>query len=777
MDFDQIRFGDGKAGDLNQETEFLTGRGRYTDDLRMPGLLHACFVRSDLAHGRILAIDTAAARALPGVRAVYTGADLAAAGLGTIPPIAVFNGRDGQPMRQAGIPVLADGRVRYVGEAVAMVVADTALAAVAAAEQVVVQIDPLPAVLTARAVFAGGTEPLHAHCADNIALDWSDGDEARLESVFAGAHHVESVVLEDPPIAGCAMEPRAAIGRWDPAAGRMTLVASTQGVAVVRKLLAEGVFRLPPDRIRVVTPDVGGGFGIKAQTYPEYAAVLFASRDLQAPVKWTATRLESFLSDTHGRNSSLQARMAFDADGRILGLSAQALVGIGAYTSTYVGIVGTNNTKNCLSSVYRIPHVHFRSRLCFTNAMPLGPYRGAGRPEAIYLIERLLDRAARRLGLDRTEIRRRNFIAPSEMPYQAPNGQRYDSGEFEQVMDKALALSDWRGFAARKAESRSRGLLRGIGICCFLEVAGGILEEPAEIRFADDGSVRLHVGAQAIGQGHLATLPGLVARWLGVTRDRVVLVAGDSDQVPGLVPTVASRSMMMSGSALRLACDEAIRRGTDVAAHLMEVPAADVAFEDGRFRVAGTDRAIALGELVARLAAGGLPDTLPTTLDNTARFVTPAMSFPNGCHVSEVEIDPATGAVRPIRHVAVDDVGVVLNPAVVEGQIIGGVAQGLGQVFGERLHYAEDGQLLTASFMDYAVPRADTMPEIVLGHHVTACRNNPLGVKGAGESGVAGAMPSAVSAVLDALAETGITELDLPLTAPRVWGAIHRVGS
>jgi len=774
MNFDSLRFGSGKPGDQDESDTLVRGQGSFTSDLRLPQQLHAYFLRSVHAHGTIKNIDVAQALAQPGVHAIITGADLKAAGIGSIPPIAAFNGRDGVPMVKKSIPPLAMDSVHYVGEAIAVVVADSLQMAMNAAEMIDVTIDALPAAVFARQALAPEAPTVHEDLTGNLCLDWEDGDVGQSAAAFAAAHHVAEVALEDPPLAACAMEPRAAIAQWDAAAERFTLIASTQGVMVVRKLIAENVFKIPLEKLRVITPEVGGGFGAKVQAYSEYAALLFASRQVGRPVKWTASRLESFLSDTHGRNSSLKGQMAFDQDGRILGLKIHAIVGIGAYTSTYVAIVATNNTKNCLSSVYRIPSIHMRSQMVFTNAMPLGPYRGAGRPEAILLIERLLDIAAPDLGLDRIELRRRNFIAPEAMPYAAPNGQVYDSGEFEAIMDKALALSDWNGFEARRQASAAQGRLRGIGLCSFLEVAGGILEEPADIRFTENGEVRIHLGAQAIGQGHLATFPKLVADRLGIAVKHVRLVAGDSDETPGIVPTVASRSMMMVGSASALACDEAIERGKAISAHLLEASVDDIEFDQGCFRIAGTDRSLPILEITAQLKKiRSLPEGLPDRLDNVSKFTSPTMSFPNGCHVSEVEIDPETGVVKMIQHTAVDDVGVILNEAIVEGQIIGAVAQGLGQVIGEAFQYDESGQLLNASFMDYPVPRADNMPPVRIGHHVVPCRNNPIGVKGAGESGVAGAIPAATNAILHALSMRGIKALDMPFSSERVWQALQ----
>ncbi|MGH7277901.1 MAG: xanthine dehydrogenase family protein molybdopterin-binding subunit, partial [Candidatus Rokuibacteriota bacterium] len=586
--------------------------------------------------------------------------------------------------------------------------------------------------------------------------------------------HVARVRLLDTRLAPSAIEPRAAIGQWDAAAGRYTLIAGTQGVAVVRRLLAESVFKVPPHTIRVLTYDVGGGFGMKVQAYAEYAALLYAARRVGRPVKWAASRLESFLGDTHGRDGVLEGELALDARGAFLALRVRTFVGVGAYVSTFATVFSTNNTKNCLSSVYVIPAMQIDVRMVLTNAAPLGPYRGAGRPEAIYLIEALIDGAARAMGIDRVDLRRRNLIPPSAMPYRAPNGQVYDSGEFEAVMDQALALADWKGFPARRAAAERAGRLRGIGLGCFLEVAGGILDETVDVRFEADGAVALRTGVQALGQGHRSTFPRLVATKLGIDVDMVKLVQGDSDEVPLGTPSVASRSLMMAGSAAALACEAVIEKGRRVAAHLFEAAPFDVRFRDGAFRVAGTDRHIGILDLARRARTlSGLPEALAGGLDSTAKFVSPQMTFPNGCHVAEVEIDPDTGTVHVVGYAAVDDVGRVAHPVIVEGQIHGGVAQGLGQVLGEQIVYSETGQLLTASFMDYMLPRADDLPALRVAHHVVPCTTNPLGVKGAGESGVAGSLPAAVNAVLDALASPGVRHLDLPMTPARVWTALR----
>jgi carbon-monoxide dehydrogenase large subunit len=771
---DPLRFGTGSGGRRSEDGPLLTGRGRFTDDVDLPGQVHAVFVRAPVAHAVIRGVDPTPALALPGVLAVFTGRDLAAAGLGGIPPAASFPGRGGRPPASAPIPPLAVDRVRHVGEAVAVAVAETPAQAADAAAAVVLDLEPLTACADVERALAPGAPPIWPEAPGNVAFDWTDGDPAAVDAAFRQAAHVARVRLRDTRLAPSALEPRAAIGQWDAAGQRYTLTASTQGVAVVRRLLAEGVFKVPPQQLRVVTHDVGGGFGMKVQAYPEYAVLLFAARRLGRPVKWRATRVESFLADTAGRDGILEGELALDAAGRFLGLRVRTRVGIGPYVSAFAAIFGTTNTRNCLSSVYAIPTVGIDVTLAFTNAAPLGPYRGAGRPEALYLVERLIDQAAAAMQIDRVALRRRNLIPPAAMPYRTPYGSIYDSGEFETVMDRALELADWKGFAQRRAAAERAGRLRGIGLCCFLEVAGGILDETVELRFRPDGTVALHTGAQPMGQGHLSTFPPLIAARLGIDPGAVRLVQGDSDHVPAGTPSVASRSMMMAGSAASMACDTSIEKGRRVAAHLFEAATPDVEFVAGRFRIKGTDRAIGLLELAARARTlPGLPDELADGLDSSAKFISPQMSFPNGCHVTEVEIDPETGALRVVGYAAVDDVGRVMHETIVEGQIHGGIAQGLGQVLGEHVVYDEHGQLLTASFMDYMLPRADDLPALRVGHHEVPCTTNPLGVKGAGESGVAGALPSAVNAVLDALASRGVPELDLPMSAARLWGALR----
>jgi len=768
-----IRFGSDSGAQRSEDEPLVTGQGQFTDDLNFPGQAFAAFLRAPVGHARINSIDTAVAAKMPGVVGIYTGADLVADGLGGIPPVAAGVGRDGKPMVAAAMPPLVHDRIRYVGEPVAIVVAESLRQAMNAAEKIELDYDMLPTASHVNDAMAPGAELLHANAIGNLAMDWTDGDVNAIESAFAQASHIETVKLEDTRVAAVAMEPRAAIGQWDAKAEKYMLTATTQGVAVVRKLLAEGVFKVPLEKLRVMTPDVGGGFGMKAQTYPEYAAVLYAARKTGRAVKWRATRMESFLADSAGRDGVLEGDMAFDKDGRILGFRVRNAVGLGAYTTQYAAIFSTMNTKNCLSSVYRIPAITIDVNMVFTNAAPLGPYRGAGRPEAIYLIERLLDNAARKMKIDRIEIRRKNLIPAEAMPYKTPNGPIYDSGEFEKILDKALALSDWKDFETRRAESRARGKLRGIGICCFLEVAGGILNEQADLRFDADGTAIIRLGVQAMGQGHQSTLPRVVATRLGIDVTKVKLLEGDSDEVPDGTPSVASRSLMMAGSASALACDEAVAKGRKLAAEMFGVAEDKIEYHDGDYRVPQTNHVISLLDLARRSPSGQpLPPSAQSPLNSRSEFVSPQMSFPNGCHVCEVEIEPETGVVTIARYAAVDDVGNIIHETIVDGQVHGGIAQGLGQVLGEHIQY-NDGQLINASLMDYYVPRADSMPMFATGHHTVPCTTNPIGVKGAGESGVAGSLPSGIAAVIDALSVYGIEHFDLPASPSRVWAAIN----
>lgn len=767
------RFGSDAGAQRSEDEPLVTGQGQFTDDINMPRQTYAAFLRAPVGHAKLNRVDTSEALAMPGVVGIYTGADLVADGIGVIPPVASGVDRNGKPMVAAGMPPLVHDHIRYVGEPIAIVVAETSRQAMDAAEKIEFDFDLLEAASHVNHALAEGAALLHPNAPGNLAMDWTDGDVKAAEAAFAAAAHVERVKLEDTRVAAVTMEPRAAIGQWDEQAQKYTLTASTQGVAVVRKLLAEGVFKVPLENIRVMTPDVGGGFGMKAQTYPEYASLLYAARKTGRPVKWRATRMESFLADSAGRDGVLEGDMAFDKEGKILAFRVRNAVGLGAYTTQYAAIFSTMNTKNCLSSVYRIPVITIDVKMVFTNAAPLGPYRGAGRPEAIYLIERLLDNAARKMKIDRVAIRRKNMIPPEAIPYQTANGPIYDSGEFEKVMDKALALSDWSGYEKRREQSRAQGKLRGIGICCFLEVAGGILNEKADLRFEADGSAAIRLGVQAMGQGHLSTLPRVVATRLGIDVTKVKLIEGDSDEVPDGTPSVASRSLMMAGSASALACDAAIDKGRKLAAQMFGVGEEKIEYRDGDFRVPQTNHVISLFDLARRSANGqALSASESSSLNSVSEFISPQMSFPNGCHVCEVEIDQDTGVVTVVRYTAVDDVGNIIHETIVDGQVHGGIAQGLGQVLGEHIQY-NDGQLINASLMDYFVPRAASVPMFATGYHAVPCTTNPIGVKGAGESGVAGSLPSGIEAVIDALSVYGVEHFDLPASPSRVWTVIN----
>jgi carbon-monoxide dehydrogenase large subunit len=761
-----------------EDVRLLTGGGAYTDDISRDGQAYAAFVRSPFGHGEIRAIDIDAARGAPGVLAIYTGEDLANAGIGPLPNATPFKNSDGSPIIVPPRPALAVGRVRHAGEPIAVVIAETAEQAADAAELIYPDIDPLPAVINPAAAVADGAPLLHDEAPGNVALDQAVGDAAAVDAAFAKAAHVTQLATTTNRLVGNAMEPRSAVAAYDASTETFELVSGSQGVNVMRGMLAKSVFKVPPEKMHVVTHDVGGGFGIKTQPYPEYVAILFATRALGRPVKWRGTRSEGFLADNQARDGVLTGEMAFDADGNILALRVDLIAAMGGYLSSHGPSAATRNVFNCLTGVYKTPAIHFRSRCVFTNAAPVGPYRGAGRPEAAYIVERLLDTAAREMGVDRVELRRRNMIPESAMPYATPLDQVYDSGDFEGAMDDALKLARWDGFAERKAESERAGRLRGIGMACFVETAGGVLEEGAKIGFAGDGPdgirVEVHLAAQSNGQGHVTSFAQVVADRLQVPYGRVTILEGDSAETPEVgAASTASRSMALAGSAVALTCDAVIEKGKALAGHMLEAAAADIEYTDGAFRIAGTDRAIGLIDLAREIRGRTLPADAPASLDSAEVFTSPEQTYPNGCHICEVEIDPATGIVDVLAYSAVDDCGTVVNPMIVHGQVHGGVAQGLGQVLGEHAVYDGDGQLLAGSFMDYMMPRADDIPDFRLGFHPTLCTTNPLGAKGAGEAGTTGALAAGMNAIVDALAGHGIVHLDMPATPQKVWALLN----
>ncbi|HET6184639.1 MAG TPA: xanthine dehydrogenase family protein molybdopterin-binding subunit [Acetobacteraceae bacterium] len=775
---DEHKYAIGQPVPRKEDPKLLRGEGRYTDDINLPGQAYAVMVRSPYGHGIIRGIDTAAAKAMPGVLGVFTGADLVAAGLGPMPSGQAFKNRDGSDMPKPKQPPLTTDKVRFVGDPVAVVIAETSKQARDGAEAVVLDIDPLPAVTTAEQAAAAGAPLVHDATPGNVILDFHHGDTEQVAAAFARAAHVVRMKILNSRVVVCPMEPRSAIGEYDPASERWTLRLGCQGTFPMRNLLMS-VLHAPKEKVRVLTGNVGGSFGMKSSCYPEYIAILHAARVLGRPVKWRDERSESFLSDSHGRAHEFMQELALDAEGRILALRVTGYGNIGAYLSNGTVLQPTGNVVKNTIGVYATPLQEVTSKAMFTNTTPVGPYRGAGRPEGNYYIERLLDTAARQIGIDRAEIRRRNHIKPDAFPYTTPAGTVYDSGDFTTVLNKALEAADWDGFPARKRESRERGKLRGIGIGQYLEVTGPPSPEMGGIRFEDDGSVTIITGTLDYGQGHATPFAQVLASRLGIPFERINLLQGDSDELLAGGGTGGSKSLMASGTAIWEASERVIEQGRKIAAHVLEAAEADIEFEvgrgGGRFRIAGTDRAIGIMELADRLRTGtiALPEGVPDTLSVSHIAQSPPFAYPNGCHIAEVEVDPDTGVAEVVRYTMVNDFGVIVNPLLVEGQAHGGVVQGIGQALLERVVYDEQGQPLSGSFMDYALPRAVEVPPMSFASQPSPCKTNVLGVKGCGEAGCAGALPSVMNALVDALSEFGITHIDMPATPLRIWQAIE----
>jgi aerobic carbon-monoxide dehydrogenase large subunit len=766
-----VKFGVGQPVTRKEDPMLLRGEGRYTDDVNRKGQAYAVMVRSRYAHGTIKGIDTKEARALPGVLGVYTAADLAAAGFkGIKSPFAATN-RDNTPWKAVLRPALATDRVRFVGEPLAFAVAETPAQAKDAAEAVIADIDPLPAVTNPVQGAAPGAPVLHAEAPGNILLDFAYGDAAAVAAAFAKAAHVTKLDIVSNRIVVNAMEPRSAIGAFDAATGRFELVLGCQGVFGLRGNLAP-VLGVGIDKLRVVTHNVGGSFGMKSQVFPEYPCLLHAARALGRPVKWTDERSESFVSDHHGRDHSMTAELALDAEGRILALRLTGFGNAGAYPIAPLPY-SVNAVKNVVG-VYRTPMLEVVSKGVYTNTMPVGPYRGAGRPEGNYYMERLMDAAAKEMGIDRLELRRRNYIPPEAIPYKAPSGSTYDSGEFAALLDDAVRVADWSGFAQRKKQSEAAGKLRGLGIASYLEVTAPQGKESGGLRFEADGGVTMITGTLDYGQGHASPFAQVIVQKLGIPFENLRLLQGDSDALVAGGGTGGSRSAMSSGAALLTAGDKVIEQGKKIAAHMLEVSVADVEFSQGRFSVVGTDRSIGIMELAQRLRSGvKLPPELPQTLDCNLVVDTPPSAYPNGCHVAEVEIDPDTGTIAVVKYSMVNDFGHLLNPLLAEGQAHGGVVQGIGQALMESTVFDSEGQLVSGSYMDYAMPRADNAPMFGFASHPVPATTNPLGVKGCGEAGCAGALPSVMNAVVDALSAYGIRHIDMPATPEKVWQAIR----
>jgi len=771
--------GIGAAARRKEDERFLTGRGRYLDDIALPRQAWGHVVRSPHAHAEIAAIDTNAAAAVPGVRAVFTAADLAEAGIGAIPCVMAPEGAGGSAAALAPRPVLAAGRVRMVGDPVAFVVAESAAGARAGAEAVAVEYRPLPAVSDAEAALRAAAPALHAEAPGNLCVDWELGDRAAVEDAFGSAAHSVSMETRNQRLIVSPMEPRGALGAYERGSGVYTLSAGTQGVHLVRTVLARDVLKVPARRVRVATPDVGGAFGAKLWVYPEYALVLFAARTLGRPVKWVAERGEAMASDHQGRDLRSRATLALDADGRFLALAIESVANLGAYASNYGPSVPTRGGTRALIGPYRTPALHVRVRSAYTNTAPTDAYRGAGRPENVYLLERLIDRAAHELGLDPAELRRRNLVSAAHMPHRTPLGQTYDSGDFPTILKRACEESGWRAVRQRRSAAGEATRLRGIGLAFYVDPCGANRNQWVALRFDAEGAATVLIGSQSTGQGHETAYAQIVGDCLGIPTGSVRVRQGDTDLVAHGSGSSGSRSLPVGGNALLRAAEEAAEKGRAVAVALLEAGVADVHFEDGRYRIAGTDRSLGFAEVVRASFDPALrPEVGTLGLDVELNHMARAVTFANGCHVCEVEIERATGQVRIVRYTAVDDFGRILNPLLAEGQNHGAIAQGIGQALTEHAVYdGGSGQLLAGSFMDYTLPRADDLP-LFAGHFaVIPCLTNALGVKGCGEAGAIVAPAAVMNAVADALRDHGGHDaVEMPATPETIWRILQRPG-
>jgi carbon-monoxide dehydrogenase large subunit len=776
--------GIGAAVRRKEDARFLSGHGSYTDDINRPGQLYAFVRRSDRPHAKIRSIDTSAAATAPGVVAVYTGADMAAENIGGLPCGWQIHSKDGSPMKEPPHPVLAVDKVRHVGDPIAVVIAETKQAAKDASEQIVIDYEDLPAVASLRDAIAPGAALVHDDAPGNICYDWHIGDKVVVDAAFAKAAKVVKLDLTNNRLIPNAMEPRAAIGEFDGYSGDYTLYTTSQNPHVIRLLMGAFVLHIPENKLRVVAPDVGGGFGSKIYHYAEEAIVTWAAGKVRRPVKWTAERTESFMSDAHGRDHDTTAEMALDAEGNFLALRVSTLANMGGYLSTFAPCVPTYLYATLLAGVYKTPVIYCEVKAVFTNTVPVDAYRGAGRPEATFLLERLVDACAYDTKTDRVAIRRKNFIPADAFPYQTPVALQYDSGNYQATLDACLKAADHAGFESRRTTAAAKGKLRGMGVSTYLEACGiapsavvgslgarAGLYEVANIKVHPTGSVTVYTGTHSHGQGHETTLAQLVCSQLGVPLDQVDIVHGDTAKIPFGMGTYGSRSLAVGGSAMVKAMDKIIVKGKKIAAHLMEASVDDIEFKDGTFSVAGTDKTKTLTDIsLAAYVPHNYPiEELEPGLDETSFYDPKNFTFPGGCHVAEVEIDKDTGVVEVVNFVAVDDVGRVINPMIVEGQVQGGVAQGIGQALLEHAVYDESGQLLSGSMMDYTMPRADDLPNITVGTEITLCTHNPLGVKGCGEVGAIGSPPAVINAIIDALKAYNVRHIDMPATPQKLW--------
>jgi aerobic carbon-monoxide dehydrogenase large subunit len=764
------KFAVGQSVPRKEDPMLLRGQGHYTDDIALPGQAYAVMVRSQNAHGVIRSIDTEAARKMPGVIGVYTAADLK--GYGPLKCVVPFNNRDGSPMKKPLREALAVGKVRYVGDPVAYVVAETVHAAKDAAEAVNVDIESLPSVTEAEAAAQPGAPQLYDDVPGNVALDYHYGDAEAVNAAFAKAAHVTKLKLVNSRLVVAAMEPRAALAVY--AGQRFTLYVGSQGVFGMRANIAEALGVTPKD-VRILTGQVGGSFGMKAAVFPEYICLLHTARALGRPVKWTDERSGSFVSDSHGRNHDVVGELALDAAGNFLAVRLSVHANVGAFLSPVAPMPGTLNAVKNVQGMYRTPLIEVSSKVVFTNTSHVSAYRGAGRPEGNYYMERLVDAAAVEMGIDRMALRKRNQISPRELPCKVASGGTYDSGDFAALTKQAFEFADGKGFAKRKRESARRGKLRGLGIGNFLEVTAPPSKELADIKFNPDGTVTLATGTLDFGMGHATPFAQVLSDRLGIPFEKISLLQGDSDKLAMGGGSGGSKSIMHTGTAIVEAAAKVIEKGKELAAHALEAAPSDIGFDHGNFTIVGADRAISIMDLAEKLNNGSKPPAdVPQSLDVTHVSDGPSAStYPNGCHIAEVEVDPETGVVEIAKYSCVNDFGTVINPLIVEGQLHGGVVQGIGQALMEKTAYDSDGQLLTGSFMDYAMPRAADVPSFTLADHPSPATTNPLGVKGCGEAGCAGALTSVMNAVIDALGDRGIRHIDMPVTPAKIWQALQ----
>jgi aerobic carbon-monoxide dehydrogenase large subunit len=761
----------GQALPRVEDWKLLTGRGCYVDDIVLPNIAHGVIVYSNHAHARIKSIDTARACRAPGVLAVLTGKDMSVQGIGGLPPLFMPEDTGGPKGYRTLRPLLAEHTVRHVGDRVAFCVAETLAQAHDAAELIEIDYESLPNVTCLADAAATGAPAVWNSAPGNVCFTLRMGDAAGAAKAFANAAHSVRLRLVNNRVSASPMEPRGVIGCYDPADDRFTLYSSTQNPHRIRETLAHAVLGIAESQLRVVGPDVGGGFGMKGDTYPEEGIVLAASRTVKRPVKWIATRSDAFILDNAGRDQLIDAEMALDREGKILAVRAKAIQNLGAYIVGAAAVPLVFSLK-LIPNVYNVPVVDLATQGIFTHTAPTNPYRGAGRPEAVYATERLLNLAAEELGIDPVEIRKRNFIEKAALPYQSATGLVYDSGDFRAAADACVSLADWSGFTKRNETSRSAGKLRGRAIVSYIEDTG-VFNDRMELRFDPSGAVTIIAGTFSHGQSHAMTFSQCVSGWLGIPMEKIRFIQGDTDKVAFGRGTYASGSAIIGGNALRAAADEIVEKAKVVAGHLLEASIDDLEFRDGSFHVAGTDRAVSLQEIAKwTYHPARLPRHLRSGLEASSYFAAEPPGFPNGCHICEVEIDPGTGEVAVDRYTAVDDFGRLINPLVVNGQVHGALAQGLGQALCENVVYDEAGQLVTASFMDYAMPRASDMPAFTVGFNEEPCLTNPLGVKGAGEGGCVAAPPAVINAVLDALKPLGIRHIEMPATPEQIWQAL-----